>query len=761
MGCMSLKAGKTTAQVLREFFSAFCLSFSALSFLGLVSGYEEGAVLRLSDAFLLRYLLIKLLASLCLAFLLFCLSRRFPALLSWPPTAAFLSLSLLALSFSSLSLPLALTCFILSAVLLWTLREALKMKTPFLCQLSAFLSAGTTFFLGLEAFILFLKARQDQLPPLPPGTVVEDGEIFSWDISAFFLLYFLLLVSCFSVYFAAKGRKENGLLRGNSIRGAALLPWLLPLLAAFFQLFHMGRYMVAKVLMLRSPSYDLGLFSQVFHYMKTYGLPLSTLERDGLFSHFGVHFSPAIYLFLPFYCLYPHAETLQLLQLLSVLSGLIPLCLLCRHFDFSRWESALFMSLYTLQPGLVFSSWYDFHENCLLPPILLWLFWSLWTRRKMAVFVFSFLLLMVKEDAALYLVSLAIFWFFYREGSEEKEPLPENPSPPPPLKSGDPGTGQEKGRAFEHARVAALMISGAVLVFLLQTYFIQQAGGSLMSYRFEALSIFDAPSSLGIPLSFIANPTYFAALLAHPEKLNYILSFLLCMGFLPLLQRRKAAYWLFLPLFVMNLWSDYIYQYNIFFQYNYGSHVFLLLASMIAYRDIRREKGQQSPEQALVKKIFPLAKALSLMLLITAIFTSFMMDSFIFNALEDDLRSWKASEAEVLAIREVLDQLPRDRSMAATTFLTSALSDCDQLYDIEFNRSIAYGREVDYLIFDQRKSMYQDDENARAWQEAVRDWYLKHGYRPSEDYKAEGLFVLERESLEKAAGSSSSRQSSR
>ena len=61
---------------------------------------------------------------------------------------------------------------------------------------------------------------------------------------------------------------------------------------------------VCRVLTYRAPTYDLGIFSQMFHQMRTTGLPTTTLERDGLLSHFDVHVSPIYYLLLPFYFLW-------------------------------------------------------------------------------------------------------------------------------------------------------------------------------------------------------------------------------------------------------------------------------------------------------------------------------------------------------------------------------------------------------------------------------------------------------------------------
>lgn len=65
---------------------------------------------------------------------------------------------------------------------------------------------------------------------------------------------------------------------------------------------------VFRVLSYAAPTYDFGIFSQMFHSMRTTGLPVTTCERDRVLSHFAVHVSPIYYLFLPFYALFPVAR---------------------------------------------------------------------------------------------------------------------------------------------------------------------------------------------------------------------------------------------------------------------------------------------------------------------------------------------------------------------------------------------------------------------------------------------------------------------
>ncbi len=90
---------------------------------------------------------------------------------------------------------------------------------------------------------------------------------------------------------------------------------------------------VTKILTFRTATYDMGIFSQMFYSMKETGLPITTLERDKVLSHFAVHVSPIYYVLLPFYMLAPYPATLQILQSLVVISAVIPLWKLGTHHE--------------------------------------------------------------------------------------------------------------------------------------------------------------------------------------------------------------------------------------------------------------------------------------------------------------------------------------------------------------------------------------------------------------------------------------------
>ena len=138
--------------------------------------------------------------------------------------------------------------------------------------------------------------------------------------------------------------------------------WAAAAAAILFFLF-VSLWGVCRVYSFSTPSFDFGLFAQMFHSMKTTGLPMTTLERDGLLSHFAVHVSPIYYLMLPFYWLVPIPATLQVLQAAVLASAVIPLWKLAGHHGFNGWGRLLCCLLLLLYPAYAGGTGYELLEN--------------------------------------------------------------------------------------------------------------------------------------------------------------------------------------------------------------------------------------------------------------------------------------------------------------------------------------------------------------------------------------------------------------
>ena len=434
---------------------------------------------------------------------------------------------------------------------------------------------------------------------------------------------------------------------------AVLIMWLL-----------LTYIMATRILAMHSSIFDMGIFTQMFEGMRRTGLPVTTLERNEPLSHFAVHFSPILYLLLPLYALIPGAMTLQIVQLLIVASSVFPLRRILKHLQLPPSLSLLLTGLLLVSPQFVGSNLYDFHENCFLPPLLLWLLYALLQQRRGAILLFTVLTLAVKEDAAVYVISIGL-WVLSRKGTRR-----------------DPVT------LLILLLLPLLWFAGAVRI-------IQASGGTPMLSRFSNLNAFKDRGSLGIIPTLLIHPAPVLANLFSPGKLFYLFSALACAGFLPILQKRAGHYFLLLPMLVINLLSNWPYQYAFRFQYGYGSAVLIIFAVMLFICDLFEEQAESTRPGSRTRIKQHLNGWLSLAFSFSLLFTSY----YLLLPKAHPPRIVSADIAQATRMRRVLDDIPRDLLVHASPHLALDLADVPELYDIRVNHEEA-DPDADLLVID-------------------------------------------------------------
>lgn len=416
--------------------------------------------------------------------------------------------------------------------------------------------------------------------------------------------------------------------------------WVTVILSGLFFLF-VCAWTVGRVTSFSAPSYDFGIFSQMFYHMKESGLPMTTLERDGLLSHFAVHVSPIYYLLLPFYCLAPTPATLQVLQAAVITSSVIPLWKICKHHGLSGLPQVLVCVLLLLYPAFSGGTSYDIHENCFLAPLLLWLFYGIDRKNTAITAVAALLTLTVKEDAAVYVAVISL-WLIVKtllrfQKSHRKDLL-----------------------------TGILMLAVSILWFFLVTGYLAKHGDGVMTYRYSNF-IYDGSASLVTVIkAVVLSPMKALYECVDPEKLGFIALTLLPLLGLPLLTRRYERYLLLIPYVLVNLMSDYQYQHDIFFQYTFGSTACLLYLTAVNLADISHCRI----------RILALATAaaVSLVCFSTTVFPKAKPYP------QYSIRYYSYYQG----IRDTLDTIPADASVTAATFYTTHLSQRDTLYDLRY-----------------------------------------------------------------------------
>lgn len=451
-----------------------------------------------------------------------------------------------------------------------------------------------------------------------------------------------LVILAMLVAYALRGRDTTPEPAAQTEQTHPVWPCLtLGLALAFFLL--VAAWTVARVTCFSSYTYDFGIFSQMFHYMKETGLPLTTLERDGLLSHFHVHVSPVYYLMLPFYCLVPRPETLQVLQAAVLASGVLPLWKLGKLHGLTGLQRTLVCGLLLLQPALAGGAAYDLHENCFLTPLLLWLLYGLERSSLPVTLTATVLTLCIKEDAAVYVAVAGLFfllkWLVRKEDRSRK------------------------------ALILSLSVLGMALVwFALVTGYLSRVGKGVMSWRYDNLMFESSGSLLTVVKAVVLNPVKALFECMDREKLAYLARTLLPLLGLPLVTRRYERLVLLIPFVLVNLLTDYTYQYSIFHQYGFGSLAFLVYLSLVNLGDWRPGWSQT------------LALGLAV-----AVSWGFFGREILPKALEYPQRAQQYSQ-RYDAIRDALSQIPEDAAVAATTFYTTELSRREILYDVRYAR---------------------------------------------------------------------------
>ncbi len=302
-------------------------------------------------------------------------------------------------------------------------------------------------------------------------------------------------------------------------------------------------------------NFDFGIFAQMFENMRTTGLADTTVERNVLMSHFGVHFSPFYYVLLPFYALCPRPETLLVIQALFIAIGVIPVVLICKHFKLSEVITAICGLIYLLYPTLANGCLYDFHENKFLTVLIMWAMYFIVKHNWIGTVVFCVLVLTVKEDAAIYVMSIALYLLITR-----KQYL-----------------------------LGGGILAIAVIYFSIATSVVATLGNGVMTGRLANYMASGESGFSAVAKTCFANFGYFISQIFTADKIMFMFWMLLPVAFAPFISKNKSIIVLLTPMLVVDLMSNWKYQYDVKFQYTYGVAALILF---MAYLIIAEGKPQ-------------------------------------------------------------------------------------------------------------------------------------------------------------------------
>lgn len=405
-----------------------------------------------------------------------------------------------------------------------------------------------------------------------------------------------------------------------------------------------------------SSTYDFGIFSQMFHYMDKTLIPYTTVERDGLLSHFAVHFSPILYIFLPFYKIFPNPVTLLFIQALVIALGLIPLYKLCKHFKYSNKIIIALSIIYILYPALIGGSFFYFHENKILTVLLLCLFYFIEKSNTKLTYFFALLVMLVKEDAAIYISFIGLYLLF------------------------------SKKRKIK----GSYLIIASVIYFMIVTNLMQIFGEGIMSDRYKNFLFNNEESLIYVIINILKNPIYLFYQLLSLEKLKFLIYMFIPMAMIPLAIKKPANIILLLPLVLINLMTNYPYQFDIGYQYTYGSAAFLFYLTILNLKKLPRK---------LVKKLLICGVSSSLIFFAASHYNKTSIISLYID-----------NKDTTNIINEGLKLIPKNKSVTASTFFVPSLWNYDKVYDIDYTN-----KKTDYVVLNLKNSF--DEKHIKNYED--------------------------------------------
>ena len=425
------------------------------------------------------------------------------------------------------------------------------------------------------------------------------------------------------------------------------------LLFAFVGIITVYRYLTYS-----NSTFDFGIFTQMYENMKQTGSISTTLERNRVLSHFGVHFSPIFYIALPIYFIFPSPVTVQFIQAFMVALPVIPIVLISRKYKLSNWMTVGAVLLYALYPATAGGTLYDIHENCFLTFLILMAIWAIEKKKNILTAIMVLLVFFVKEDAPVYIMVLGTFYLFSRK---------------------------------DKRRGLILMVSSAIY-FIIATSVVKSYGLGIMDNRFSNL-FYDQQKGLSqLIRTVLVNPGYIISQIVANydangmEKIGYILLMFVPMAAVIFRNGKKYSRFILIsPIIVINLLTLYVYQHDITFQYNFGSIALMMYLVIMNMADLKPKKAKVA-------------------ISVAVICAGVMFMGSMAPRLNYYTSKYSQDKATYEKINIALSAVPKNASVCASGFFTPHLKNLE-MYDQNHLEETKY---TDYLVIDER---YTDEKS--------------------------------------------------
>ncbi|MDD5529664.1 MAG: DUF2079 domain-containing protein [bacterium] len=154
--------------------------------------------------------------------------------------------------------------------------------------------------------------------------------------------------------------------------------------------------------------FDLGVYDQEIWGYSKFRLVYTLVSIVGKYP-FGDHFSPILFLLVPFYWIHSSPVILLLIQSVAIGLGAIFVYFIIKENIGNSLLAMIFPLVYLLYPSLQYPNLFDFHSLALAPLFLLATFYYSQKRNKLLAFIFTILALMCREDVSIVIASIGLY----------------------------------------------------------------------------------------------------------------------------------------------------------------------------------------------------------------------------------------------------------------------------------------------------------------------------------------------------------------
>ena len=246
-----------------------------------------------------------------------------------------------------------------------------------------------------------------------------------------------------------------------------------------------------------------------------------------------------------------------------------------------------------------------------------------------------------------------------------------------------------------------------------------------MVSRYNNLLLSGENGLLMVVKNVVLNPLYVLGSLFTAKRLGYIFLVLFPFSFLPLIQRRWSTYFLMLPLFLINLLMDWPYQYDIGFQYSYGSVTLLFLMALLSIDQL--SKNQLASDNVLVA-----------LLASSIIFSSAILYSFTHNW-NFEIQYYQTRKDYFDGLEKTLQAIPKDKAVLAAGGYTPSLRSHEKLYDLFYHNDKKLDSNIDIVVVPREM---QEEKNGYS-ETATLNLYKESGYKES-NLSTKDVLILEK-----------------